>query len=419
MGFTDVSTITTADAMFAKQLAQELYDALEERITWFEQDRPSSSRVWSWSNTFTHSGSEREPATPTASEVELVDTGGSPPAHTNATAWYRWLQRRCDEFLDATPGGSSPGYSRVIQLHSTVDGSRLSEPLTGPTLAAPDDEPFGYASKADFMLALSKGASSAGWRRTDVHPDDPAFAGWAYGTAQAGDVFGWWIIEDLQRWFALTIAERVFESAEFEWATNIEGSGVAYGASDWAVEYQTSESIARTAYGSASEGSGDQTAGISSPGKVGYLYDWEDVFIPQNYFFAEGESFAGRVRVDGWDDGTGNQPARTAHLYWAPIAVTDDAWSTMSPGIDPDDLPTETFDDQGESGLPSENAVTHAGSLSWGAGDTAAKELSSWIPNSDVHTRKPSLGDLDELLGFRCRGYGYVRYDVVDGFEYV
>jgi hypothetical protein len=38
-----------------------------------------------------------------------------------------------------------------------------------------------------------------GWRRTKVHPDDPAFADFEYGPMEDGDIIGWWIFEDLQK----------------------------------------------------------------------------------------------------------------------------------------------------------------------------------------------------------------------------
>lgn len=47
-------------------------------------------------------------------------------------------------------------------------------------------------------MFLEAGLTADGWRRTTVHPSDPAFVDFEYGQMQPGDIIGPWIFNDLQ-----------------------------------------------------------------------------------------------------------------------------------------------------------------------------------------------------------------------------
>ncbi len=49
------------------------------------------------------------------------------------------------------------------------------------------------------VYTFAGGALGIGWRRTTVHPSDPAFVDFDHGPMEAGDIIGPWILEDLEK----------------------------------------------------------------------------------------------------------------------------------------------------------------------------------------------------------------------------
>jgi len=417
MPFTDITAATTADAMTSVQWAQELFDAYAERYTW-----------WGWPELVAELPYRaiEPPLVPTAEQVRDSLPGHIPGVNykpeSNATSWYRLLQKRLDELLDDLFSGaiSDPGNRTLlppVQLHSATDGSRLANPLPDPgVIANPTDTPFQYPDKATFMQALSKGASSIGWRRTTVHPDDPAFSGLQYGLVQRGDIFGWWIIEDLQRFFRLCVATdmtRKFGESTYGYDTqwSWSNSDDAY----WVTHGSLTEQDERNAYANASKGDSYYLSrfGFDGPGAAAYLYTWTDFYSGDviNYI-AEGESARAHVWVD-WNSDA-DRPARRHEFYWAPIALTYYDWTTMA-GVRPDNGSTSAYDAQGET-LPAQREVTYIEAIDYAAGESGSKQGSTSIGTA---INKPALGLLDELHGWIGSYYGYCRWDVAGGFEYV